>query len=77
MRTGEKHKEQAMVVYLFLDSGYLFLDSGDSTVFHPRNTPDDFIVTFTKPYVIDDSWECAILELLIRILGFGSPFKKN
>lgn len=70
MRTREKHKEQAMVIYLFLDSG-------DSTVFHPSNTPDDFIVTFTKPYVIDDSWECAILELLIRILGFGSPFKKK
>lgn len=54
----KKHKEQAMAVYLFLDSR-------DSTVFHPFNTPDDFIVTLPKPYVIDDSWECAILELNI------------
>lgn len=55
-----KHKEQAMVVYLFLDSR-------DSTVYHPYNTTDDFIVTLPKPYVIDDSWECTILELNIDI----------
>lgn len=41
------------------------LDCRDSTVFHPYNTPDDSIVTLPKPYVIDDSWECAILELNI------------
>lgn len=58
MRKGEKHKEQAMAIYLFLDSG-------DSTVFHSSNTPDDLIVTLPKPYVIYNSWECAILVLNI------------
>lgn len=47
---------------------YLFLDSRDSTVFHPSNTPDDFLVTLPKTYLIDDSWECAILELNIETL---------
>lgn len=54
---------------------YLFIDSRDSTVFHPSNTPDDFLVTLPKTYLIDDSWECAILELNIDMYDDVSTAK--
>lgn len=48
---------------------YLFLNSNDSTSFHPSNNPDDFIVTLPKPYVLDGCWECALLEMNIELIN--------
>lgn len=48
---------------------YLFLNSNDSTSFHPSNNPDDFIVTLPKPYVLDGCWECALLEMNIQLIN--------
>lgn len=46
---------------------YLFLDGKDSSNVHPSNTPDDFIVTLPKQDTLDGYWECALLEMNIRL----------
>lgn len=46
---------------------YLFLNSNDSTNFHPSNKPDDFIVSLPKPYVLDGCWECGLLEMNMQL----------
>lgn len=46
---------------------YLFLDGKNSSNFHPSNTSDDFIVTLPKQYMLTGSWECALLEVNIRL----------
>lgn len=46
---------------------YLFLNSNDSTHFHPTNKPDDFIVSLPKPYVSDGCWKCGLLEMNMQL----------
>ncbi len=44
-------------------SYYLHLSSQDSKVSHPWNSAYDFTVEIPRPFYLDGSWECGLLEI--------------
>ena len=52
---------------------YLYLESKDSQNFHPTNTPDEFIVTLPKRYILSGCWECALLKMTMHFSDDVSP----
>ncbi len=44
-------------------SYYLHLSSQDSKVSHPWNSAYDFTVEIPRPFYLDGSWECGLLDI--------------
>jgi hypothetical protein len=46
---------------------YLFLDSRDSLSIHADNKASDFTVELPQCYYLQGNWECALIELRMRL----------